>query len=164
MLSKKKLSHQIEIFNTIGDQLNQQHPLYILSNKLNWQLFDDSFAPLFCADNGRPAKPLRLMVSLLILKHLRNLSDESVVEQWGENMYYQYFSEELKFVSHTPCVPTELVMFRKRIGEQEMELILKESIRINNDETPMDNNNFIISVDTTIQEKNITYPTEDKLY
>jgi IS5 family transposase len=79
-------------------------------------------------------------------------------------MYYQYFSGEVKFVSACPCVPSELVVFRQRIGEAGMELILKESIRINNDETPMDNNHFIISIDTTIQEKNITYPTDDKLY
>ncbi|MBK8328624.1 MAG: transposase [Bacteroidetes bacterium] len=44
---------------------------------------------------GKPAKPIRLMVSLLILKQLRNLSDESIVEQWSENVYYQYFSGEL---------------------------------------------------------------------
>jgi transposase, IS5 family len=37
------------------------------------------------------------MVSLLILKHVRNLSDESVVEQWAENAYYQYFSGEQVF-------------------------------------------------------------------
>jgi transposase, IS5 family len=164
MQSKRKLSHQIEIFNSIGDQLNQRHPLYILANKINWQLFDDSFSSLFCADNGRPAKPIRLMVSLILLKHLRNVSDESIVEQWGENMYYQYFSGEVKFVCNPPCVPSELVMFRHRIGEKGIELIFKESIRVNDDETPIDKNNFVVSIDTTIQEKNITYPTDDKLY
>jgi IS5 family transposase len=50
-------------------------------------------------DFGRPAKPIRLMVSLLMLKHLRNLSDESVVEQWSENAYYQYFSGQKAFSS-----------------------------------------------------------------
>jgi len=44
-----------------------------------------------------------------------------------------------------------------------MELILQESIRIN---TPKDGTDIgtTISVDTTVQEKNITYPTDDKLY
>jgi transposase, IS5 family len=164
MLSKKKLSHQLEIFNTIGDQLNQKHPLYKLANTINWKLFDDSFSVLYCSDNGRPAKPIRLMVSLLILKHLRNLSDENVVIQWSENMYYQYFSGELKFMSQEPCVATELVMFRDRIGEAGMELIFKESIKVNDDFTPMDKSNLVISVDTTVQEKNITYPSDDKHY
>lgn len=35
------------------------------------------------------------------------------------------------FRKDAPCVPTELVEFRRRIGESGMELILKESIRIN---------------------------------
>ena len=54
-------------------------------------------------------------------------------------------------------------MFRKRIGEAGMELILAESIRIN---PPQDDPEkpFIVSLDTTVQEKNITYPTDDKQY
>jgi transposase, IS5 family len=164
MLSKQKLSHQIDIFNAIGDQLNQNHPLYKLANTINWKLFDDSFSTHYCLVNGRPAMPIRLMVSLLILKHLRNLSDENVVEQWAENMYYQYFSGEIKFKCKEPCVPTDLVSFRDRIGEPGLELIFKESVKINDDITPMDKDNLVISVDTTIQEKNITYPSDDKHY
>jgi len=43
------------------------------------------------------------MVGLLILKHLRNQSDEVVLEQWQENLYYQYFCGEKVF---TPKPPT----------------------------------------------------------
>jgi transposase, IS5 family len=164
MLSKKKLSHQVELFNSLAEQLNQKHPLYKLANEINWLVFDQAFSKHYCSDNGRPAKPIRLMVSLFILKHLRNLSDESVVEQWAENNYYQYFSGEFKFIADTPCVPTELVMFRDRIGSEGMELILKESIRINDDQTPMNKDDLTVSIDTTVQEKNITYPSDDKQY
>ena len=59
-----------------------------------------------------------------------------------------------------PCEASELVHFRKRIGEQGVELILKESIRINGD----DSNDADVSVDTTVQEKNITFPTDAKLH
>lgn len=111
---------------------------------------------------GKPSKPIRLMVALLILKYVRNLSDESVVEQWAENSYYQYLSGEPSFVPGIPCVPTELVAFRHRIGEEGMELILKESIRVN--EPPEPTAGATLSLDTTVQEKNITYPTDDKLY
>jgi len=83
-----------------------------------------------------------------------------MVEQWSENSYYQYFSGEECFCSKAPCVPTELVEFRKRIGEEGVELILKESIRING----KDGKGNTLSGDTTVQEKNITYPTDDKLY
>ncbi len=105
------------------------------------------------------------MTGLLILKYLRNLSDESLVEQWAENLHFQYFCGEQYFQCKEPCVPTELIAFRQRIGESGVELILKESIRINKDEDK-DNHSIgqVVSIDTTVQEKNITYPTDDKLY
>ena len=163
MISKQKHTNQSNLFNGLADQLNQKHPLFLLSKRLDWNLFEIAFTPLYSLKMGAPAKPIRLMVSLLILKYVRNLSDENVVEHWSENAYYQYFSGEHFFRPTLPCVPTELVAFRHRIGVAGMELILQESIRINN---PNDDENVgkIVSVDTTIQEKNITYPTDDKLH
>ena len=151
------------LFHGLSDQLDQKHPLYQLANAINWNIFDDAFKEHYSEKMGAPAKPIRLMVSLLILKYVRNLSDENLVEQWAENCYYQYLSGEQHFQSHLPCVPTELIAFRKRIGEVGMELILKESIRINKSDDN-DTAGAVVSVDTTVQEKNITYPTDDKLY
>ena len=159
MLSKPKNTSQLGFFIRFEDQLNQAHPLFQLANVIQWQVFEDSFSKHYSATMGAPAKPIRLMVSLLILKQLRNLSDESIVEQWSENAYYQYFSGEESFRPEQPCVATELVEFRKRIGAEGIELILKESIRVNG----KDSNDDTLSGDTTVQEKNITYPTDDKL-
>lgn len=158
--SKRNAKKSGEFIFFLGDTLNQKHPLYILANKVNWQLFEDEFLPLYCQNNGRPAKSIRLMVGLLILKHLRNISDESVVEQWSENLYYQYFCGMNEFVAVAPCEASELVHFRKRIGESGIELIFKESIRINGE----DSNDEHGSADTTVQEKNITFPTDSKLH
>ena len=160
MLAKKNTSNQSSFFFSLGDTLNSKHPLYILANRVDWQQFDTAFSPLYCLDSGRPAKPIRLMVGLLILKHIRNISDESVVEQWSENLYYQYFCGFQEFMACAPCEASELVHFRKRIGEFGIELIFKESIRINGD----DSNDQHLNADTTVQEKNITFPTDAKLH
>ena len=114
---------------------------------------------------GAPSKPIRLMVSLLILKYIRNLSDENLVEQWSENCYYQYLSGEQTFKPKIPCVPTELVAFRKRIGEAGVELILKESIRINKiDADPPDNNTVVSLVRPGLTDPaSIAYRDESKL-
>jgi len=160
MIRKPKNTSQLGFYSTFEEQLNHHHPLFVLANTIHWQQFEGCFSKHYSATMGAPAKPIRLMVSLLILKQLRNLSDESVVEQWAENSYYQYFSGEDCFCSKPPCVATELVEFRKRIGEEGIELILKESIRING----KDGKGDTLSGDTTVQEKNITYPTDDKLY
>ena len=158
MLKKKQPEHQLSFYSTFEEQLNHQHPLYILSRQIKWEILEQAFSKHYSADFGAPAKPIRLMTGLLLLKHIRNLSDESVVDQWAENCYYQYFCGEKVFASKVPCSYTELVEFRKRIGEEGIELIFKESIRINS----KDGQEQEATTDTTVQEKNITFPTDAK--
>ena len=160
MYKSKKKSGQQSMFFTLEESLNPRHPLYILANSIDWAFFENSFISLYSSQQGSPAKPIRLMVGLLLLKHLRNLSDESVVEQWSENNYYQYFCGEEEFRPCYPCAASELVHFRHRIGEEGCELILKESIRINGKDSDDDD----VIADTTVQQKNITYPTDTKLH
>lgn len=159
MLSKQASASQLSFYSTFEEQLSHRHPLYILANQIQWEIFENAFAKLY-SEEGRPAKPIRLMVSLLMLKHVRNLSDESVVEQWFENIYYQYFSGEKTYACGVPCEASELVHFRNRIGEEGIELIFKESIRVNG----KDGGEQEATTDTTVQEKNITYPTDNKLH
>jgi len=159
MLSKPKSNSQLGFYSTFEEQLSRSHPLYILANQIHWNIFEEAFAKLY-SEEGRPAKPIRLMVSLIILKHIRNISDESVVEQWFENIYYQYFSGEKSYACGVPCEASELVHFRNRIGVEGIELIFKESIRING----KDGQEQEATTDTTVQEKNITYPTDNKLH
>lgn len=159
MHPKQALQSQLSFYSTFEEQLSHRHPLYILANRVDWAIFETSFAGLY-SDEGRPAKPIRLMVSLLILKHVRNLSDESVVEQWFENIYYQYLSGEKAYACGVPCEASDLVHFRNRIGAEGIELIFKESIRVNG----KDGGEREATTDTTVQEKNITYPTDNKLH
>ena len=159
MLPKQRSKSQLGFYSTFEEQLSHKHPLYILANKIDWNVFEEAFAKLYSSE-GRPAKPIRLMVSLLMLKHIRNISDESVVEQWFENIYYQYFSGEKSYSCGAPCEASELVHFRNRIGTEGIELILKESIRVNG----KDGQEQEGITDTTVQEKNITYPTDNKLH
>lgn len=160
MLSKPKNVGQSSLFSTLTDQLDAKHPLYLLANTIDWNVFESAFSKHYSITMGKPAKPIRLMVALLILKQLRNLSDENIVLAWSENLYFQYFSGGQCFVPKAPCSSTELVEFRKRIGVEGVELILKESIRVNG----KDSDDDTLSADTTVQEKNITYPTDIKLH
>ena len=93
---------------------------------MDWQSLEVEFSKHYCLDNGRPAKPIRLMVGLLILKQLENLSDERVVLQFKRNPYYQYFCGYTTYIADVPCNATELVHFRKRIGVEGFNLIFKK--------------------------------------
>ncbi len=107
--------------------LDSNDPLIALADTINWDSFEKSFAKYY-SDKGRPAKPIRLMVGLLILKQLENLSDENIVLQWKRNPYYQYFCGMQEYVPALPCDATELVKFRKRIGKEGIEEIFTMSI------------------------------------
>jgi len=159
MYRKPSPDSQQTFFFSLEDTLDRRRPLFILAGAIDWDVFEQALGKLYHPSFGRPCKPIRLMVGLLILKQLRNLSDESVVEQWGENAYYQYFCGNTEFTPCAPCEASELVHFRKRIGEAGAELILKESIRVNGE----DGKEKDVVADTTVQEKNITFPTEAKL-
>ena len=118
----------------------------------------EGVAPLY-ADFGRPAKPIRLMVGLLLLKQLENLSDERVVEAWVQNPNYQAFCGMDHFQWQFPCDPSELVHFRKRIGESGAEKIFQASVLLYGGQALERE----VVIDTTAQEKNITFPTDTKL-
>lgn len=74
----------------LEDLLDPKRPLCKLAKRIPWDVIENQFADLY-HHSGRPAKPIHLMVSLLILKQLYNLSDESIVERWVENPYFQFF-------------------------------------------------------------------------
>jgi len=144
--------------NQLRDMLDSNDPLVALADTINWEQFDDSFEKYY-SDNGRPAKPIRLMVGLLILKQLENLSDENSVLQWKRNPYYQYFCGMTEYQPALPCDPTDLVYFRKRIGIQGVEKIFAMSVSLHG----KDAQEKQVIIDTTVQEKNVTYPTDGKL-
>ncbi len=73
------------------------------------------------------------MVGLLLLKQQENLNAESVVEHWVRDPSCQYFCGMMQFQWETLCDPSDLVHFRKRIGEQGVALILSVSARMYGD-------------------------------
>jgi IS5 family transposase len=129
-----------------------------LAKHIPWQRFEDEFSGRY-SQAGRPAKPIRLMVGLMMLKQLENLSDERVVEAWVANPYFQAFCGETRFQWQFPCNPSDFVNFRKRIGEEGTRLIFEVSVALHGD----DAKEVEVTIDTTVQEKNITFPTDVKL-
>ena len=159
MIGKSPDGVQRNIFLAqLENLLDPEHRLCRLAKEVDWAGLEEGLWPLY-SEVGRPAKPVRLMVGLLILKQVYNLADETVVEEWVSNPYFQYFCGEKEFQWEFPCDPSDLVHFRHRIGKDGVEKILAASIVIHGREV-LDE---AVSIDTTVQEKNITYPTDTKL-
>jgi len=144
--------------------INLQHELCLLSEKINWKKFEEDFAGYFPAKVGNPALPSRLVLGVFYLKYAHKLSDEEAVARWTENPYWQYFCGLEYFQHEPPFHPTSLIKWRKRLGEAGCEKILKELIVVGVETETIEVKDLEkVIVDTTVQEKAITFPTDAKL-
>jgi transposase, IS5 family len=139
--------------------IDMGHELVRLGQKFEWDRLEASFS-VYYPRTGTPSKPIRLMSGLLMLKHMFNHSDETLVEVWKQNPYYQYFTGSVHFQWGLPCDASDLVHFRKRIGGQGVLEIFRMSVGLHSDKVA---NAKDVLVDTTVEEKNITFPTDTKL-
>jgi len=162
---KTKKTPQSELFRSRLEQiLNREHPLFVLAGQINWSVFDEEFGN-FYSDKGRPGIPTRVMVGLHYLKHTFNESDETVVMRFVENPYWQYFCGYEYFQHTFPIDPSSMTRWRKRIGSEGMKKLLTETIETAMRRGDAKPNHFEkVNVDTTVQEKAITYPTDSRLY
>lgn len=144
---------------------NPQNELYILGNKIDWNIFEKNLGSLYCENNGRTAKPIRLMVGLHILKAMFNQSDEAVLYTWVQNPYWQYFCGEKEFQHDLPSDFTLMGKWRKKVSKNGFDKILEASIDAAiKTSTIKESELTTVNVDTTVLEKAITYPTDAKLY
>ena len=144
--------------------LDQSHSLYCLSDRVNWAYLEKSIGVSYHESPGRPTLPVRLLVGLHYLKYLENKSDEEVVSGFVENPYWQYFCGCETFEHRVPLHPSSLGKWRKRIGLKRLEKLLEETLNIARRGQFLDSQEVKrVNVDTTVQEKAITFPTDAKL-
>ena len=166
MKPKAPPQDQFELFQSNFKQiLNLDHELCQLADAVDWNRFDVALADCYSEDMGRPGHATRLMVGLHYLKHAFDESDESVVARWVENPYWQYFCG-FDYLQHDcPIHPTSLVKWCQRVGADRLEVMLAETIRLALQARQVTSQQLRqITVDTTVQEKAIAFPTDARLY
>jgi transposase, IS5 family len=170
--------------------VDHKHPLVVLSKRLPWAGIEQTLAPHFVrkarpgsklagqdllganevefgsgvSPAGRPRLSIRLMASLQYLKHAFNLSDEELVQRWSENVVWQFFSGMEYYEPRLPCDATQIGRFRRAVGEEGLEQLLKATIETAVEIKaikPIELERVI--VDTTVQDKAIAHPVDSRL-
>lgn len=172
----------------IDQMINLRHPLAVLSSRMPSQQIEASVSHLFMrkaragvampdldllrprpcsgarATLARPRVPLRIMVSLIFLKHAFNESDEGVVERWRDTSRWQFFSGLAYYEDRLPCDASTLVKVRKLLGDEGVEELLAQTVNTAVELQliqPQELKQVI--VDSTVQHKAIAHPTNSKL-
>jgi transposase, IS5 family len=159
MLGKSANQSQKNLFSPLLTEfIDPTHELVLLANRIDWLGLEQDFS-IYYSKTGQPAMPVRFMVGCLLLKNLYDLGDETLAKSWVMNPYMQYFCGMAHFEHRFPCDPSDFVHFRKRIGESGMEKIFQHSVAIHGKQGL---SKMVLS-DTTVQENNITFPTDSKL-
>src|SRR5689334_24955709 len=162
---ERRETGQTDLFRARLDQIvDPDHPLVKLSGAIDWTFLETRCGEVYDHDPGRPPLPTRLMAGLAILKHMHDLSDEVLCERWVENPYDQLFCGEEFFCHTLPFDRSSLTRWRQRMGEERLVALIQESLAVatrTGAAKPADFRQVVI--DTTVQEKAITFPTDAKL-
>ena len=101
--------------NRLDQMIDLRHPLAVLAQRMPWSQIEAALAPALAHKDragtlvgsadlfgpsaqlvgggvsaaGRPRLSIRLMASLLYLKHAFDLSDEALVERWAQDVLWQ---------------------------------------------------------------------------
>ena len=174
----------------IDTMIDLRSPLAVLATRMSWPQIEAALAPKFEHEDragerveghdllgptvelvgagrsnaGRPKMPIRLMASLVYLKHSFNLSDEELCQRWSENVLWQFFSGMDYYEHRAPCDATQIGRFRRDLGEEGLEQLLKATIDAAvamKAVKPQALERVI--VDTTVQEKAIAHPVDSRL-
>src|ERR1700681_1801602 len=160
---KHETTRSGDLFRARLEQIiNLRHELAQLAGAIDWDWIDGEIAPLY-SERGRPGIETRFAIGLLLLKHIYGLSDEGVCERWVYDPYFQHFTGEEFFQHAFPHERSDLSHWRKRLGDK-LELLLAESLRVAHASGALRTRDLArVTVDTTVQPKNISFPTDAKL-
>jgi IS5 family transposase len=176
----------------LGEMVNPKDPLVVLARQMPWDEIETYLARFFvrqpkpgqvvevddlfgthaeCQGGGvsaagRKRLPIRLMASLLYLAHRDNHSDEAVVQRWSESVPYQHFSggDDGYYEHRPPCDASQISRFRRAIGEEGGEYLLKATLAVAVRMQLVPVEAFqAITVDSTVMEKAIAHPTDSRL-
>jgi IS5 family transposase len=154
-----------DLFRSRLDQIiDTQHALVKLARTIDWRFLEERFGEVYTDSPGQPPLPTRLMAGLAILKHTYGLSDEVLCERWIENPYYQYFCGEEFFRHRLVFDRSSLTRWRNRMGEERLAALIQESLSVAARTKAIKPSELSrVIVDTTVQPKNVTFPTDAKL-
>jgi len=159
-------------------KLDESNRWVVLSRVIPWDKFAELYYKNFPSRRGAPTKDARMVLGVVIIKHMLKLDDIGVIEIIQENPYMQYFLGLKGFTQKPVFDPSLLVYIRKRIDLNVFESLTEELIRKglnikqvppketkddDNDESTLagdSRNKGKLQLDATVADADIKFPTD----
>lgn len=113
----------LDFYLPFGGKLSANNRWVKLAEIIPWDELGTVYNNQLNSRMGAPSTPSRIVIGALILKHMKTLSDEEVIEDIRENPYCQYFLGFEDFQYRTVFVPSLFVEIRKRLGMEQLQEI-----------------------------------------
>lgn len=110
-------------------KLNENNRWVVLSRMIPWDKFAELYYKNFPSRRGAPTKDARMVLGVVIIKHMLKLDDIGVIEIIQENPYMQYFLGLKGFTQKPVFDLSLLVHIRKCIDLNVFESLTDELIR-----------------------------------
>ena len=140
-----------------GGKLDENNRWLKIAKLIPWKQLENSYSRLF-SNTGRPACASRLVIGLLLLKHMTGQSDRDIVQTLRENPYMQAFCGMDSFNSGKQVDASTLTNVRKRLSRKHFreleELTYKHLIQCRIIKAKG------LLVDATVFPENIRFPTD----
>jgi IS5 family transposase len=101
-----------------GGKLDEKNRWLRIAELIPWNQLENSYSQQF-SHTGRPAHDARLVIGLLLLKHMSRTSDSEIVHLVCENPYMQAFCGLDNFTTGKLINPSTLTHVRKRLGAKQ---------------------------------------------
>ncbi len=113
----------------LENMINMDHEPVMISEKINWKVFEKKFGEVYIQEVEHLGFPRRLMVKTYYLKGMYDLSDGAITEGFLETPYWQCFCG-MEFFEHKLSLNSgSITRWCKRVSSRGFEVLLKESKR-----------------------------------
>jgi len=144
----------------LGGKLDPENRWLKIAPLIPWEKLESRYQSYF-SDIGRPAKDCRLVIGILLLKHMTSSSDDEIVKHVSENPYMQAFCGLEHFVTESLLDPSLLSKIRKRLGKKYFDDLDKETYHVLIELKLVKCKGMLI--DATVFPEHIRYPTDTGL-
>jgi len=140
-----------------GGKLDESNRWFRIADLIPWEDLEDEYRKAF-SDFGRPAKDGRLVIGLLLLKHMTGLSDRELVAEVLENPYMQAFCGFRSMATADVLESSTLSKIRKKLGVEFFRSMEKKTYRMLIERRIIRAKGMLM--DATVFPEAIKYPTD----